>query len=125
MEIFDGNVPLLTKAIKHTTLRHEILANNVANIETPDFKSKDVVFKKELNSSMEKILSNDPLSENPKYISKAFIVENENNKFKEFNSKMDIDVEMSKISKNTILNHTLVQLLNQKFRIIKSFLNIS
>ncbi|MBI5206323.1 MAG: flagellar basal body rod protein FlgB [Candidatus Firestonebacteria bacterium] len=122
MKIFDDKIPLLTQAIKYSTMRHDILSNNVANIDTPNYVSKDLSFKKELNASMQKASSLEPLAAQPKYTLNAKIVDNEI-KFKEYKNTVDLDIEMSKISKNTILHNTLVQVLNQKFKIIKSVLN--
>ncbi len=123
MEIFDDKIPILSQAIKYSNKRHEILSHNIANLDTPNYKSKDLVFKKELNLSMEKLSASDPLSKQPEYNLSADLVVKQENKFPEIKNNIDVDMEMSKISKNTILNYTLVQLLNQKFRIIKSVFN--
>lgn len=54
------NYQAAKKLLDATMLRHEAIANNLANIETPNFKRQDVAptFQKELGSAM---ASRDPL----------------------------------------------------------------
>ena len=46
---------LLEKALDIRAFYHRILASNIANVETPGYKEKDIDFRKELDS-----LTNDP-----------------------------------------------------------------
>ena len=48
-----GYVDVLNKAADNSWLRSEVLTNNIANVDTPGYKRKDVSFEKYLNSALE------------------------------------------------------------------------
>ncbi len=52
MELFDVTQRSLEVALHGTELRQEVLANNVANVNTPGFKRSDVSFQSELASAL-------------------------------------------------------------------------
>jgi len=47
------NMDLLSKVMDITTLRHRVLADNLANVDTPDFIRSDVTFQDALTSAIE------------------------------------------------------------------------
>jgi flagellar basal-body rod protein FlgB len=52
MSIFDSTQVMLDRAIGGATLRHSVLAGNVANANTPGFQPSDVDFHGALRSAM-------------------------------------------------------------------------
>jgi flagellar basal-body rod protein FlgB len=49
----DQNIELLGKLMDATTLRHRVLANNLANANTPGYLRKDVEFTSVLSKALE------------------------------------------------------------------------
>lgn len=49
---FESALGIHEKALHLRTKRAEVLANNLANVDTPHFKAKDIDFKAVLNSQM-------------------------------------------------------------------------
>ena len=47
----DKGFQLLEEIIKTSAFRHKVLASNIANVDTPGYKAKDVPFKEEMNQS--------------------------------------------------------------------------
>lgn len=41
-----GNAPLLEQMLKFTAARHRLIAENVVNVSTPDYRQKDLSLKK-------------------------------------------------------------------------------
>ena len=41
-----GNVPLLSKLMEFSSARHELIADNIANISTPGYRQKDLSLEK-------------------------------------------------------------------------------
>ena len=48
-----GYVNVLKSAADASWLREEVLSNNIANVDTPNYKRQDVEFKTYLNSAIE------------------------------------------------------------------------
>ena len=52
MELFDTVHVALERALQGSTLRHEALAENIANVNTPGYKRQDVDFHSALQAAM-------------------------------------------------------------------------
>jgi len=50
---FGKNLALLTREMQVTTLRRNVIANNVANADTPNFKRSDVNFESQLKRALD------------------------------------------------------------------------
>ena len=53
-------INVLDKAADAANLRNEVLSNNIANVDTPNYKRKDVSFQNYLEQAL---IGADPLSE--------------------------------------------------------------
>ena len=53
MDFSDKSVVLLSKLLDLTTTKNKVLANNIANANTPGFKKHEVSFQKELVKAVE------------------------------------------------------------------------
>jgi len=62
VSLLGGITPLtFKKALDGAMLRHEILANNIANVNTPGFKRSDVKFRTQLKSALDSMTENNQL----------------------------------------------------------------
>ena len=52
-KIFGGTIKILERSLDLRAERHNIILSNIANIDTPNYKAKDIVFESELKKSME------------------------------------------------------------------------
>lgn len=52
MGIFDRNVDTLSKLIDLTAVRNKVIANNLANVNTPGYKRLEVTFQEELRKAI-------------------------------------------------------------------------
>jgi flagellar basal-body rod protein FlgB len=50
---FGKNLALLTREMEVTTLRRNVIANNIANADTPNFKRSDVNFESQLKRALD------------------------------------------------------------------------
>ena len=53
MDLSDKNVVLLSKLLDLTAKKNKVLANNIANVNTPGYKKSEVSFEKELLKAVE------------------------------------------------------------------------
>lgn len=52
--MFDNTVSLLSTSLAFATRRHEVIAGNLANVETPNYKAKDMPFSAILSAAVER-----------------------------------------------------------------------
>ena len=102
--IEDRMFPVLDNLLTLTSKRQQILAGNVANIDTPGYRAKDISFAAELDGSLD-------LS------SKVIEVET---KDKPNGNNVDLDRELTEITKNGLQYVTLVQYLNQRIKTLRA-----
>ncbi len=53
MSLSDTNVVLLSKLLDLTATKNKVIANNIANVNTPGYKKSNVSFEKELLKAVE------------------------------------------------------------------------
>lgn len=122
------NIDLLSKGLSAYSLRNKVISNNISNVETPNYKREDVKFEDILKKS----LNNKPLEgyfTNGKHIKinsknldgvEPKIYTDKNTKSRLDGNNVDIDVEMSELSKNSIKFNVVTQQLSGYFKKIKS-----
>lgn len=127
MNLFDGTINTLTQSLDYAATKNRTIANNVANVDTPAYKSKDVAFKNVLNDQMS--TSFETKRTHSKHITfnsneaKAFHVFSKNNtQYNHNGNNVDIDKEMSELAENQIYYQAVVDRLNGKFSNIQTVL---
>ncbi len=112
MRVFvrDDITTTLSKAMDGLSLRHCIIADNIANVDTPGFKAKDVCFEEELSSA---IARGKPES------AKQVIYECTGKTRSDGNS-VDIHMETQKIAETTVLYAAMSRLISERFSLLRS-----
>ncbi len=118
---------LLEKGLDASSLRQQVLANNVANVDTPGFKRSDVDFQKVLASAMNGSAETLPLKEtSPKHLpgvitgNKNVIVQDNSTSLRNDGNNVDIDQEMTDVAKNEIYFNAVTQAYNDKLNILNT-----
>lgn len=129
--------PLADKAIAARVLQQDVISSNLANIDTPFYKAKGVRFEDALIKSANKLYKNEqtlPLAlTNKNHISsseqsdifKPTIYLRDGHMARNDANTVDIDVETSELSKNTIMINALTQALKKYSAIFKSVIDAS
>jgi len=102
--IEDRMFPVMDNLLTQTSKRQQVLAANVANLDTPGYRTKDVSFAAQLDGSLD---------------TSSRVVEVES-KEKGNGNNVDLDRELTEITKNGLQYVTLVQYLNQKIKTLRS-----
>ncbi|MFZ3576600.1 flagellar basal body rod protein FlgB [Virgibacillus sp. DJP39] len=121
MGLFGGTINSLENSLDYSSAKNRIISSNIANIDTPNYQSKEVNFKNVLNSAMTSTF--DAKKTNPKHLS--FSNESSNTSYQIRDSKdtmynhngnnVDVDKEMAELAKNQIYYQGLVDRLAGKF----------
>jgi flagellar basal-body rod protein FlgB len=115
----DSTYNLIKSALSATTLRQNVISNNIANLNTADFKASTVNFEETLKNT----LNGESISmktTNYKHIDingtniQAEIVEDEGTKIKTDGNNVDVEKEMVNMAANQILYNALVQQASKK-----------
>ncbi|MCR2820726.1 flagellar basal body rod protein FlgB [Lederbergia panacisoli] len=123
MELFSGNFQTLEKALNYSSLKHKTIAQNIANVDVPNYKSKAVSFKEVMAGASHQIEANrsDPRhfqftigNGNPQIYTKK------NTEYNHNGNNVDIDNEMSDLAANQIYYQALIERLNGKFSTLQN-----
>jgi flagellar basal-body rod protein FlgB len=119
-------VGVLSRALDASALRQKVIANNIANADTPNFQPSRVVFEDLLqdqlaNSSFVGKRTNDRQIAigNDKPVPSATIV-TQRTVMNNNGNGVDLDYEMTKMGENSIWYQSLVYGMNEEFRLLNT-----
>ncbi|GAA0461208.1 flagellar basal body rod protein FlgB [Alkalibacillus silvisoli] len=121
MQLFDQTIHNLQRGLDYSSVKNQTIAHNISNVNTPNYKAKQVSFKDEFESAKLEALRTDerhiPFSNNhsPFSISARQDVTYNNN-----GNSVDIDKEMNELAQNQLYYEALTERINGKFNSIKS-----
>ena len=118
-------INVLHKAADASLLRNEIIANNIANIDTPNFKRSDVNFEGILRNQLQGGQPLDKKVANVKLqnLEPVAYKDNSNLSYRLDGNNVDIDVESANLAENQIRYNALVDSISHEFNRIKTVLN--
>ncbi|MEA3417357.1 MAG: flagellar basal body rod protein FlgB [Thermodesulfobacteriota bacterium] len=114
--LFGKTIEMLSAGLDFRSERHKVISSNIANIDTPNYRPKDIVFKEEL----EAIISKGGVTMTGSRRGHMFEQLNSADKagFEVIDSgeRVDLDSEMAKLAENNLMYNLTVELLARKFR---------
>ncbi|WP_217585613.1 flagellar basal body rod protein FlgB [Lentibacillus saliphilus] len=121
MNLFGGTLRNLEQSLDYAAVKNKTIANNIANVDTPNYKSQNVRFKDELDRFMGSSIK--AKQTHPRHLSfesqldqKPYdIYTNPSTLYNHNGNNVDIDKEMSELAKNQIYYQAAVDRLNGKF----------
>ncbi|NUK29111.1 flagellar basal body rod protein FlgB [Parageobacillus sp. VR-IP] len=124
MSLFSHTIKMLEQGLDYAALREKVIANNIANADTPNYKAKDVQFKAELVRAMHSL---EAKRTNPKHLpfshsmNEKFVVATKGNLVYNHNGNdVDIDREMSNLAENQIYYNALIERLSGNLTTLKT-----
>ena len=124
MNIFAAdNFGALQTTLDGLNKRHQTIANNIANVDTPGYKRKTVSFRNELTKALdgeqELAVTNkkhiSPTNQNLSTV-KPQINREENTEMRNDKNNVSIDAEMAHLARNTLEYQTVSKQLGNQFR---------
>ena len=116
MELFDKNIQILEKSMDMYLVRHSVIADNIANAETPQFKARRVDFEQELQRASEQ--QDVGLGRNIASIAPNVYQDTESEVGSDLNT-VDMDREMADMTKNDLKYSAATQSISKKFALLK------
>ena len=125
---FGSTVTMLKNAAYGSGEAHSAIANNIANVNTPNFKRTDVTFKESLASELPRyedsselalVTDNDKqIQAGPDFEAKPFQMTHsldDSQQMRVDGSNVDVDQEMAKLALNSSYGQTMNELLSQQY----------
>jgi len=110
--------PAVEDLLSWTSKRQQALGANLANMDTPGYRAKDYSFEQEL-ATIDLATTSSKHITPPEDTGSARVYE-VNSKAKLNGNNVDLEREMTEITKNGMQYITLVQYLNQKIRTLRT-----
>lgn len=126
----DDTMRAMESYLTRLSKRQQVVASNVANIDTPGYRTKDVSF----HATMDELLSGpaasmrtgperDPVSELSFTPPEPEVFEERGLPMRPDRNNVDLDREMLKLAETSFGYSTTIQLLRTKFRMIATSIN--
>lgn len=113
MAVIPSQFDLLAKLSDVTQLRHRVLAQNVSNVNTPGYRRLEVRFEDALAEHVNRH------GNLPDRLQQPELIEDELTPARPDGNTVEIDLEMMRLNKNTLLGNTYLQLLATKLAMMK------
>jgi len=114
-QVFDNTLKALAMSTRMRELRQNVISANIANAETPGYKSKVVDFEGALASALKEEL---PLNDKLETL-KASVYDNPEAEVGLDGNSVDLEKEMSAMLENNLMYRTATQLINKKLAALK------
>jgi len=115
----DRVFPELENLLSWTSKRQQALAANVANMDTPGYHAKDYSFEEQLTSSLTMTATSSNHIAPMQDVSTAQLYD-VGTKERPNGNNVNLEREMTEITKNGLQYITLIQYLNQKIRTLRA-----
>ncbi|MGI6450307.1 MAG: flagellar basal body rod protein FlgB [Desulfitobacteriia bacterium] len=120
-------INLLEGGLDGLSLRHKVLADNIANIDTPGFKRSDVNFAEVLQATLEggKTGSIELKRTLPQHLpgigffNDNLVVQDNSTAFRNDGNNVDIDQEMARLAQNTLQYNALASALTSHLNLLR------
>jgi len=103
----DKSIIILQKIMDLCAYRQKILASNIANADTPNYKAKDIDFQEELKKASETEINSYRIIEAPTTMPNRD------------GNTVNIEIEMAKLTETLLMYNSATQLLSTRLRMLK------
>ncbi|MGI5911141.1 MAG: flagellar basal body rod protein FlgB [Syntrophomonadaceae bacterium] len=119
---------LLNKGLDVLALRNMAIANNIANVDTPGYKRREIIFEENIKKVLEKKQINDKLylnnSRHMQILEQTSRIEPElrivnETSYRNDGNNVDIDVETAKLAKNKLAYDALGRSMSNELRLLR------
>jgi flagellar basal-body rod protein FlgB len=109
----------LEQLIHMAGMRHGVLTSNIANVDTPDYKAKDLKFQQTLDDELQlKVTARSHIQNSDNNAATPRLVETQDD-WSDGNN-VELDMEVAKMTENSMLFQAGVSMLETKIRMFKN-----
>jgi len=119
------SMKILERLVQQTGIRHGVLASNIANVDTPNYRARDVSFGQVLGSEMHMATPDPQHLQAGESASGAGEVQGEDSRPWADKNNVEMDLEVAKMTENAMLMEAAVTLLTKKIQMYKNAMKTS
>ena len=126
MGLLDDSFGVLRRGLTYSSLRHELISDNIANASTPGYQRKDLEFSGILQANMSQVLplrmtQSRHMPLNTESLDRFFrVMHPSDTDTKSDGNNVDLDKEVIAMTDNSLYYNTLTTVLSRKLRILKT-----
>jgi len=124
MKVIDQTMHALEKSLDYSAMKNKTISNNIANVDTPNYKAQDVSFQSMLEEASNHLKMKNT---HQKHFlgtktdhSPQGIVTNRHTMYNHNGNNVDIDKEMADLAENQLFYQSLVDRLNGKYQTLQT-----
>ena len=119
----DTSTNLLEKMMNVSATKHKVIANNIANVNTPGYKRMEVSFEDQLSRAIQDV----PVAKLTTLQPKIVVSKDKegSGNIRNDGNNVNIDSEVTSLLKNTGIYNVYTQLLGKKMEMVKSAIDNS
>ncbi|MDN5710017.1 MAG: flagellar basal body rod protein FlgB [Planococcus sp. (in: firmicutes)] len=127
MNIFPSSIQKMEQALSTSTLKQRVHAGNIANVDTANYKSKQVNFQQAMEqasaSQMKSYRTDTRHLEFQSGQGASPVTVNHNTKMTPNGNNVDMDFEMAELAKNQLWYNAVTERVNGKLSSLSSVIN--
>ena len=113
MSVLPSNFDLLRQSLAGTEVRHRVISQNLANVNTPGYAAQEVEFEQQLADEVRRGSEN--IGElTPEVRAATRFPERDNG------NSVDFDYELTQLNANAVLHQTFAQIISKKVSMMRS-----
>lgn len=116
----DNGFNTLEHLLRLTNLRQGVLSSNIANADTPDYKSKDLKFEQLLNNELMELKTTSPRHIRNIDLALSEDVSEEPGQEWADKNNVQLDMEVAKMTENALLFQAALHMFSTKIRMFKN-----
>ena len=124
LKLFSNTFNILEHGLDYSSVKQKVISHNIANVDTPNYKAKEVQFKSEFQRALQSLEAH---RTHPKHFefkrstsNRFSIVQRNGVEYNHNGNSVDIDKEMSELAANQIYYNALIERLNGKFNTLRN-----
>ncbi|MGV8078668.1 MAG: flagellar basal body rod protein FlgB [Syntrophales bacterium] len=114
--LFGKTIDMLSKMLDYRSKRHQLLTSNVANLDTPDYRSSDLEFNKKLQQAIGSRGTLPLTTDHPRHMDGRTGGRDASYTVNREESRASLDKEMARLAENQLQYNMTVEMLARKFR---------
>ncbi|MBT2756021.1 flagellar basal body rod protein FlgB [Mesobacillus foraminis] len=124
MSLFSGTISNLESAMNYSSMKQKVISQNIANVDTPNYKAKDVSFRSSLqmavNAQFEGRRTDSRHFNFQGNAGSGAAVKIRNAAYNHNGNGVDMDKEMADLATNQIYYNALTERINGKFNTLQT-----
>lgn len=119
LNLFGGTISKLESGLNYASLKNKTIAQNIANVDTPNYKAKNVSFEKMLADAKKSTISaaRTDIRHYDFEITHSTpgVYSYENYNYRSNGNGIDMDAEQASLAENSIYYNALIERISSKF----------